>query len=65
VLELGAGDGIKFRHYPATVGEVVALEPEAYLRSKAEEAALAAPVRASSCAPCRIRRGRSRSCGAC
>jgi ubiquinone/menaquinone biosynthesis C-methylase UbiE len=43
VLEIGAGNGMNFRHYPASVDEVVALEPEAYLRSKAEEAARAAP----------------------
>lgn len=45
VLEIGAGNGMNFRHYPAGVEEVVALEPEAYLRAKAEEAARAAPVR--------------------
>jgi ubiquinone/menaquinone biosynthesis C-methylase UbiE len=47
VLEIGAGNGLNFRHYPATVEEVVALEPEAYLRAKAEQAALDAPVRVS------------------
>ena len=47
VVEIGAGNGINFRHYPATVDEVVALEPEAYLRAKAEEAARTAPVRVS------------------
>jgi ubiquinone/menaquinone biosynthesis C-methylase UbiE len=45
VVEIGAGNGMNFRHYPATVEEVVALEPEAYLREKAENAALSAPVR--------------------
>jgi ubiquinone/menaquinone biosynthesis C-methylase UbiE len=45
VLEVGAGNGMNFGHYPATVDEVVALEPEPYLRSKAEEAARAAAVR--------------------
>ena len=45
VLEIGAGNGMNFHHYPATVEEVVALEPEAYLREKAENAALSAPVR--------------------
>jgi SAM-dependent methyltransferase len=45
VVEIGAGNGINFRHYPPTVDEVVAAEPEAYLRSKAEQAARAAPVR--------------------
>jgi ubiquinone/menaquinone biosynthesis C-methylase UbiE len=45
VLEVGAGNGMNFRHYPASVDEVVALEPEPYLRSKAELAAREAPVR--------------------
>jgi ubiquinone/menaquinone biosynthesis C-methylase UbiE len=45
VLEVGAGNGMNFRHYPTSVDEVVALEPEAYLRSKAEQAARTAPVR--------------------
>ena len=44
VLEVGAGNGINFGHYPPSVREVVALEPEAYLRSKAELAAQAAPI---------------------
>jgi SAM-dependent methyltransferase len=44
VVEIGAGNGINFRRYPTTVNEVVAPEPEAYLRSKAEQAARAAPV---------------------
>ncbi len=39
VVELGAGNGINFRYYPATVSEVVAVEPEPYLRERAEEAA--------------------------
>ena len=39
VLEIGAGNGMNFRDYPAIVDEVVALEPEAYLRSKAEHEA--------------------------
>jgi ubiquinone/menaquinone biosynthesis C-methylase UbiE len=38
VVEVGAGNGMNFAHYPATVEEVVALEPEAYLRTKAEQA---------------------------
>lgn len=38
VLEIGAGNGINFAHYPASVREVVALEPEPYLRAKAEQA---------------------------
>jgi SAM-dependent methyltransferase len=44
VVEIGAGSGIQFRHYPATVGEVVAIEPEPTLRAMATEAAREAPV---------------------
>jgi SAM-dependent methyltransferase len=44
VVELGAGNGINFRHYPSTVTEVVAVEPEPYLRERAGQAARAAPV---------------------
>jgi ubiquinone/menaquinone biosynthesis C-methylase UbiE len=45
VLELGAGSGSNFAHYPPTVEEVVAVEPEPYLRRRAEAAAGSAPVR--------------------
>jgi ubiquinone/menaquinone biosynthesis C-methylase UbiE len=38
-IEIGAGTGPNFRLYPDTVTEVVAVEPEDYLRGKAEEAA--------------------------
>src|SRR5947209_18482041 len=44
IVEIGAGNGINFSHYPDTVHEVVAIEPEPYLRAKAEEAARRAPV---------------------
>jgi len=44
VLELGAGSGTNFPLYPDTVTEVVAVEPERYLREKATAAAATAPV---------------------
>ncbi|MGW5723409.1 class I SAM-dependent methyltransferase [Amycolatopsis sp. NPDC003865] len=44
VIEVGAGNGLNFSHYPATVTEVVAVEPENRLRTLAECAATAAPV---------------------
>lgn len=44
VLEVGCGTGLNFAHYPATVTEVVAVEPESYLRAAAEEAARRATV---------------------
>lgn len=44
VVEIGAGNGMNFAHYPATVEHVDAIEPEAYLRTKATEAARSAPV---------------------
>jgi SAM-dependent methyltransferase len=44
VLEVGAGNGLNFPHYPATVTEVLAVEPEPYLRRLALAAARQAPV---------------------
>lgn len=44
VIEVGAGNGLNFRHYPLSVTEVVAAEPEPYLRERAIEAAKDAPV---------------------
>ncbi|MEV8091865.1 class I SAM-dependent methyltransferase [Streptomyces nigra] len=44
VLEIGAGNGLNFTHYPSTVSEVVAIEPERMLRRLAVEAALRAEV---------------------
>jgi ubiquinone/menaquinone biosynthesis C-methylase UbiE len=39
VVEVGAGNGLNFSHYPSSVSEVIAVEPEPYLRARAEEAA--------------------------
>lgn len=44
VLEVGAGNGLNFAHYPPTVTEVLAVEPEPYLRAVAQAAAGQAPV---------------------
>jgi ubiquinone/menaquinone biosynthesis C-methylase UbiE len=44
VLEVGAGHGPNFAYYPATVTQVVAVEPEPYLRRLAVTAAAHAPV---------------------
>jgi ubiquinone/menaquinone biosynthesis C-methylase UbiE len=47
VIEIGSGTGPNFRLYPDAVSELVAVEPEDYLRARAEEAAgrAAPPVR--------------------
>jgi ubiquinone/menaquinone biosynthesis C-methylase UbiE len=44
VVEVGSGIGSNFAHYPDTVTEVIAIEPEPYLRAKSEEEAVNAPV---------------------
>ena len=44
VVEVGAGNGLNFAHYPAEVSEVVAVEPEPYLRERAGERAAASAV---------------------
>ena len=44
VIEVGAGNGMNFRHYPDTVGEVFAVEPDETLRGLAEQAAENATV---------------------
>lgn len=47
VIEIGAGNGMNFGHYPGTVTEVVAVEPDEHLRGLAEKNAqrAAVPVR--------------------
>jgi ubiquinone/menaquinone biosynthesis C-methylase UbiE len=47
VIELGAGTGATFAHYPAAVTEVLAVEPEPVLRARASKAAAEAPVPAT------------------
>lgn len=44
VVEIGAGTGANFRHYPPEVTQVVAVEPKPRLRAHAEKAATEAPV---------------------
>jgi ubiquinone/menaquinone biosynthesis C-methylase UbiE len=44
VIEVGAGNGLNFPHYPAAVTGVLAVEPDPYLRRVAGQAAGRAPV---------------------
>ncbi|WP_042377951.1 class I SAM-dependent methyltransferase [Streptacidiphilus melanogenes] len=44
VVEIGAGNGLNFAHYPPEVTRVLAVEPEPDLRALAEQAALTASV---------------------
>ncbi|MER7110686.1 class I SAM-dependent methyltransferase [Streptomyces sp. NPDC000229] len=44
VIEVGAGNGLNFAHYPGAVSEVVAIEPERRLRQLAAGAGLRADV---------------------
>jgi len=41
VSEVGAGNGLNFAHYPPTVTEVLAIEPDQTLREHAQVAAMA------------------------
>ena len=49
VIEIGAGNGLNFAHYPAGVTEVLAVEPDPYLRRIAGENAGRAPVAVEVC----------------
>ncbi|MGI8795385.1 MAG: class I SAM-dependent methyltransferase [Acidimicrobiia bacterium] len=44
VIEVGAGTGLNFRHYPETVTHVVAVEPEPLLRKLATDEATCSPL---------------------
>lgn len=44
VVEVGAGDGGNFAHYPPEVVSVLAVEPEPYLQAQARRQASTAPV---------------------
>jgi SAM-dependent methyltransferase len=44
VIELGPGNGLNFPHYPAAVTELIAFEPEPFLRRRAAGAARFASV---------------------
>lgn len=44
VIEVGAGNGLNFAHYPSTVTSVLAVEPEPHLRTIAERNAKHAAV---------------------
>ncbi|MER6616730.1 class I SAM-dependent methyltransferase [Streptomyces xantholiticus] len=44
VIEIGAGNGLNFPHYPPEVTRLVAVEPEPKLRALAQERALGASV---------------------
>lgn len=51
IIEVGAGNGANLPYYPTSVEQVVAVEPEKYLRQRAEQqAATLAPVRKGSLA---------------
>ncbi len=43
-IEVGAGNGLNFSHYPPGTTSLIAVEPEPYLRKRAEQAAVRASV---------------------
>lgn len=45
VIEVGAGNGLNFKHYPPEVTAVLAVEPEPHLREMAQSAADRAPIK--------------------
>ncbi|MFL5887063.1 MAG: class I SAM-dependent methyltransferase [Thermoleophilaceae bacterium] len=45
VIDIGPGSGVGFAFYPSAVSEVLAVEPEPYMRTQAEQAAANAPVK--------------------
>lgn len=45
VVEVGAGEGANFPHYPPAVTQVVAIEPDRYLRAQAAQRAAAGKLR--------------------
>src|SRR5687768_16694885 len=44
VIEVGAGNGMNFAHFPPGVTRIVAVEPEPHLRRLARHSAARAPV---------------------
>lgn len=44
VIEVGAGNGLNFPHYPPAVSSVLAVEPEPYLREVARRSAESSPI---------------------
>lgn len=47
MLEVGAGSGVSFAHYPEAVTELIAVEPEPNLRNRAGRSAARAPISVS------------------
>lgn len=44
VIEIGAGNGMNFAHYPTSIDKVIAVEPDPHLRELAAHNAARAPV---------------------